>query len=85
MHSHLNLYRPLQAICMLRLAVIFVRFICFGGLRLAPRVLAHDAAAGRYAGYPRVVATVLTLAPRGMATIQTSDGTRSAVVRGTGG
>jgi|RhiMethySRZTD1v2_1073278.scaffolds.fasta_scaffold1064714_1 hypothetical protein len=36
-----------------------------------------------YAVYPRVVATVIALAPRGLATIRTSDGTTSEVVTGT--
>jgi len=34
--------------------------------------------------YPRIVATVTTLDPRGMATIQTKDGERYEVVAGTG-
>jgi hypothetical protein len=37
---------------------------------------------GTYSVYPRGVATVIALAPRGLATIRTSDGTTSEVVTG---
>jgi hypothetical protein len=83
-HSNLNMYMPLKEIGMIRPAVTFVLFICLGGLSPGPLAVANDSAVGRYSVYPRVVATVLTLAPRGMATIQSSDGTRYEVVRGTG-
>jgi hypothetical protein len=38
---------------------------------------------GNYAVYPRVVATVIALAPRGLATIRTSDGVTPEVLTGT--
>jgi hypothetical protein len=53
-------------------------------LSLASLAVAQDSAVGRYSVYPRVVATVLTLEPRGLAIIQSSDGTRYEVVRRTG-
>jgi len=81
--SDLDVCMPLKEILMIRRAVTFVLLTCLGGL--SPGVLAvANESAGRYSVYPRVVATVLTLAPRGMATIQTSDGARYEVVRGTG-
>ena len=64
-------------------AVTFVLLICFGSLSPGALAVANESA-GRYSVYPRVVATVLTLASRGMATIQTSDGVRYEVIRGTG-
>ena len=64
-------------------AVTFVLLICFGSLSPGALAVANESA-GRYSVYPRVVATVLTLVPRGMATIQTSDGVRYEVIRGTG-
>ncbi len=68
---------------MSRRAATFVLLTCLGGLRPGALAVANESA-GQYSVYPRVVATVLTLAPRGMATIQTSDGARYEVVRGTG-
>jgi hypothetical protein len=69
---------------MIRRVVTFVLLTSLGGLSPGPLAVANDSAVGRYSVYPRVVATVLTLAPRGMATIQSSDGARYEVVRGTG-
>jgi len=68
---------------MIRRAVTVVFLTCLGGLNPGLFAMANESA-GRYSVYPRVVASVLTLAPRGMATIQTSDGNRYEVVRGTG-
>ena len=69
---------------MIRRVMTFVLLICLEGLSPGPRAVANDSAVGRYSVYPRVVATVRTLAPHGMATLQTSDGARYEVVRGTG-
>ena len=69
-----------------RQVVIFALLTCLGGLSLWPLAVAAEAneTPGRYSVYPRIVATVVTVAPRGMATIQTRDGVRYEVVRGTG-
>jgi hypothetical protein len=75
---------PLKERRMIRRAVNVVLLTCLGSLSPGTLALATDSAVGRYSVYPRVVGTVLTLAPRGMATIQTQDGTRYEVVRGTG-
>jgi len=69
---------------MIRRVVTFVLLTCLGSLRPGPLAVANETGVGRYSVYPRVVATVLTLGPRGMATIQTSEGARYEVVRGTG-
>ena len=53
------------------------------GLSHMPRARAEGNPGGTYAVYPRVVATVIVLAPRGLATIRTSDGATSEVVTGT--
>jgi hypothetical protein len=45
--------------------------------------LAHSSGAGDYSVFPRVVATVIALAPRGMVTIRTVDGATYEVVKGT--
>jgi hypothetical protein len=81
--SDRNLCMPLKESLMICRAVTVVLLTCLGGLSPGPLVMANESA-GRYSVYPRVVATVLTLAPRGMATIQTSEGARYEVVRGTG-
>jgi len=81
--SDLNVCMPLKEILMIRHAVTFVLLACFGGLSPGALAVANESA-GRYSVYPRVVATVLTLAPRGMATIQTSEGAHYEVVRGSG-
>ena len=81
--SDLNVCMYLKEIRMSHRAVTFVLLTCLGGLSPGALAVANESA-GRYSVYPRVVATVLTLAPRGMATIQTSDGVRYEVIRGTG-
>lgn len=81
--SDRNLCMPLKEILMIGRAVTVVLLTCLGGLSPGSLAMANESA-GRYSVYPRVVGTVLTLAPRGMATIQTSDGARYEVVRGTG-
>jgi hypothetical protein len=63
---------------------IFVLVTFLGSLSLTSLAVANDSAVGRYSVYPRVVGTVVTLEPRGLATIQTSDGARYEVIRGTG-
>jgi hypothetical protein len=79
--SDRNVCMHLKEILMIRRAVTVALLTCLGGLSPGPLAMANESA-GRYSVYPRVVATVLTLAPRGMATIQTSDGTRYEVSRG---
>jgi hypothetical protein len=69
---------------MIRRTMTFVLLVCLAGLSPEPLAVANESGVGRYSVYPRVVATVLTLGPRGLATIQTSDGARYEVVRGTG-
>jgi hypothetical protein len=64
-------------------AVAFVLLTCLGGLSDVPRAMATENSGGNYSVYPRVVATVITLEPRGMATIRTADGTTYEVVKGT--
>jgi hypothetical protein len=59
---------------------VLVTFLA--SLRLASFAVATESAVGRYSLYPRVVARVLTLEPRGMATIESSDGARYEVIRG---
>jgi hypothetical protein len=81
--SDLNVCMHLKEIFMTRRAVTFVLLTCLADLSPGPLAMANESA-GRYSVYPRVVATVLTLAPRGMATIQTSEGVRYEVIRGTG-
>ena len=81
--SDCNVCRPLKEIRMIRRVVTVVLLTYLGGLSPGALAVANESA-GRYSVYPRVVATVLTLAPRGMATLQTSDGARYEVVRGTG-
>jgi hypothetical protein len=58
--------------------------LCLGSLSPVSLAAAHAAALDRYSASPRIVATVLTLEPRRLATIQTSDGARYEVIRGTG-
>lgn len=53
-------------------------------LSLAALAGAQDSAVGRYSVYPPVVATVLRLEPRGLAIIQSNDGTQYEVIRRTG-
>ena len=48
-----------------------------------PYVLAHRSSGGDSSVWPRVVATVIALAPRGMATIRASDETTYDVIQGT--
>jgi len=81
--SSRNVCMHLKERRMIRRAVTLVLLTSLGGLRPGALAVANESA-GRYSVYPRVVATVLTLAPRGMATLQTSDGARYEVVRGTG-
>jgi hypothetical protein len=82
--KNLNKYRHPQERRMRRRMGIFVLGTFLGSLSLPSLAVANDAAVGRYSVYPRVVGTVVTLEPRGLATIQTSDGARYAVIRGTG-
>jgi hypothetical protein len=79
----LNVCMHPKELLMMRRAVTFILLTCLGGLSAGPLAVANEEA-GRYSVYPRVVATVMTLAPRRMATIQTSDCARYEVVRGTG-
>ena len=69
---------------MIHRAVTFVLLTCLAGLSSGPLAMATESATGKYSVYPRIVATVVTLAPRGMATVQTSEGFRYEVIRGTG-
>ena len=68
---------------MSRRAVACVLLTGLVGLSAVLRAMATENAGGHYAVYLRVVATVLTVEPRGMATIRTADGTTSEVVKGT--
>src|SRR5262249_40314555 len=81
--SDLNLYMHPKERRMIRRAVTVVLLTCLVGLSPGRLAVANESA-GRYSVYPRVEAIVLTLAPRGMATIPTRDGTRYEVIRGTG-
>jgi len=53
------------------------------GLSLMPHALANSGSGGNYAVLPRVVTTVIALAPRGLATIRTMEGATYEVVKGT--
>ncbi len=53
------------------------------GLSLMPHALANSGSGGNYAVLPRVVATVIALAPRGLATLRTIEGATYEVVKGT--
>jgi len=66
---------------MRRFAVVMVLLALVVGSGVT-RVLAHSDG-GDYSVWPRVVATVTTVTPRGMATIQTRDGTTYDVIQGT--
>jgi hypothetical protein len=68
---------------MRRLSVSAILLTLLVGLSLVPRALASQSPGGKYAPWPRVVATVITLAPRGMATIRAVDGATYEVVQGT--
>ena len=60
---------------------IVVLALVVGGSGMT-RVWAHSDG-GDYSVWPRVVATVIALAPQGMATIRTADGTMYDVIQGT--
>jgi hypothetical protein len=68
---------------MIRFAVAFVFLTIFVGLGHVPRATATVDTGSNYSLWPRVVATVITLEPRGMATVRTVDGTTYEVVKGT--
>jgi hypothetical protein len=51
------------------------------GLSLVPSTLANSGSGGNYSVFPRVVATVIALAPQGLATIRTMDGATYEVVK----
>ena len=53
------------------------------GLSHVPLATAGKDAAGSYSVYPRVVATVITLEPRGLALIRTPEGATYEVLKGT--
>jgi hypothetical protein len=53
------------------------------GLSLVPHALARIDSSGTYSVYPRVDATVIALAPQGLATIRTTNGTTYEVVQRT--
>ncbi len=52
------------------------------GLSLVPRATAGRNAGGNYSVFPRVVATVIALEPRGLAAIRTSEGATYEVLKG---
>ena len=68
--------RPRLIVCTLVLALVV-------GLSHVPLATAGKDAAGSYAVYPRVVATVITLEPRGLALIRTPEGATYEVLKGT--
>jgi len=53
------------------------------GLNHVPRATAGRTAGGNYSVFPRVVATVIAVEPRGLAAIQTSEGATYEVLKGT--
>ena len=53
------------------------------GLSLVPRAMARTGGSGSSSPWPRVVATVIALDPRGLATIRTVDGATYEVLKGT--
>jgi len=53
------------------------------GLSFVPHVLASASSGSNYSVLPRVVATVIALEPRGLATIRTMDGATYEVLTGT--
>jgi hypothetical protein len=69
---------------MIRRMMPGVLLLCLGSLSPGSLAAALAAALDRYSASPRIEATVLTLEPRRLATIQTSDGVRYEVLRGTG-
>ena len=68
--------RPRLIVCTLVLALVV-------GLSHVPLATAGKDAAGSYAVYLRVVATVITLEPRGLALIRTPEGATYEVLKGT--
>src|SRR5437763_6217991 len=76
-----NMCMPLKERRMVRRMVIVVLVISLRSLSPGPLAVANDSAVGRYSVYPRVVATVLTLAPREMATIQRSRAATAPAMR----
>jgi len=64
------------AVCPLLLALVV-------GLSHVPRATAGRNAGGNYSVFPRVIATVLAVAPRGLAVIQTREGATYEVLKGT--
>ena len=64
------------SMCTLLLALVV-------GFSWAPLATAGKDAAGSYSVYPRVVATVITVEPRGLALIRTPEGATYEVLKGT--
>ncbi len=66
-----------------RSAVYIMLLALTVGVSLCSLAMAHSSSGGDYSVLPRVVAAVIAVEPRGMATIRTSDGTTYNVIKGT--
>jgi len=75
LHKERSMRRPLSVFTMLLVLGV--------GLNHVPRATAGRTAGGNYSVFPRVVATVIAVEPRGLAAIQTSEGATYEVLKGT--